>query len=68
MSFGLVNVTSTFQRLIDVVLNVINDVSAAYIDDILAFCSSWAEHLLHIEQALECLQKSCLTARPEKCE
>ena len=68
MPFGLVNATSTFQRLMDVVLLGLNDVSAAYIDDILIFSSSWEDHLIHIEQVLERLQKAGLTARPEKCE
>ena len=68
MPFGLVNATSTFQRLMDVVLLGLNDVSAAYIDDILIFSSSWEDHLIHIEQVLEQLQKAGLTARPEKCE
>ena len=68
MPFGLVNATSTFQRLMDVVLLGLNDVSAVYIDDILIFSSSWEDHLIHIEQVLEQLQKAGLIARPEKCE
>ena len=59
------NATSTFQRLMDVVLLGLNDVSAAYIDNILIFSSSWEDHLIHIEQVLEWLQKAGLTARPE---
>ena len=53
MPFGLVNATSTFQRLMDVVLLGLNDVSAAYIDDILIFSSSWEDHLIGARMVAE---------------
>ena len=66
----LIYATSTFQRFMVVInglngLNELTDVSAGNIVHIL-FSSLWEDHLLHIEQVIECLQKAGSTARPEK--
>ena len=68
MPFGLVNATSTFQRLMDRVLEGIGDFCAAYVDDILIFSKDMDQHLEHVKKVLEALQKAGLTAKKDKCE
>ena len=68
MAFGLVNATSTFQRLMDRVLEGMHDFCAAYVDDILIFSKDFEEHLSHIDQVMQKLKGVGLTAKPSKCE
>ena len=68
MPFGLVNVTSTFQRLMDRVLDGLHDLCAAYVDDILIFSKDFEEHLSHIDQVIQKMKGAGLTAKPTKCE
>ena len=68
MPFGLVNATSTFQRLMDLVLEGLHECCSAYVDDILIYSGSWNEDILHLEQVLERLAKAGLTAKLTKCE
>ena len=68
MPFGMINATSTFQRLMDEVLRGKQDSSSAYIDDILIYSSSWGEHLAHVKETLMCLRRARLTAKWSKCE
>ena len=68
MPFGLVNATSTFQRLMDRVLEGMHDLCAAYVDDILIFSKDFEEHLSHIDQVMQKLKGAGLTAKPSKCE
>ena len=67
MPFGLRNAPSTFQRLMDLVLNDMLDFSRAYIDDVVIFSNSWKEHLQHLKAVLERLREVGLTAKPSKC-
>ena len=67
MPFGLKGAPSTFQRLMDVVLAPCAQFASAYIDDITIFSDSWEDHLQHLDQVLQCLQKAGLTAKPPKC-
>ena len=65
MPFGLMNVLSTFQRLMQNVLYDLEDFSLPYIDDILIW--TWNEHVTHLRRVLERLREHGLTAKPEKC-
>ncbi|KAJ1175469.1 hypothetical protein NDU88_000757 [Pleurodeles waltl] len=47
MPFGLKNAPATFQRLVNTVLQGLEAFSAAYLDDIAVFSSSWDDHLVH---------------------
>ena len=53
MPFDQVNATSTFQRLMDRVLEGIHDFCAAYVDDILIFSKDFEEPLSHIDQVMQ---------------
>ena len=50
-----------FQRIINHVFRDCWSFARAYIDDIVVFSRSWEEHLTHLHQVLECLQKAQLT-------
>ena len=66
MPFGLKNAPATFQVLMERVLDQCRMFSAAYIDDVLAFSNSWAEHLEHVKCVLHALREAGLTAKPTK--
>ena len=67
MPFGMRNAPSTFQRLMDIVLEGNESFCTAYIDDILVYSSTGAEHIGHVNEVLEVLQQNGLTAKPSKC-
>ncbi|KAJ1205101.1 hypothetical protein NDU88_000536, partial [Pleurodeles waltl] len=68
MPFGLKNAPATFQRLVNTVLQGLEAFSAAYLDDIAVFSSSWDDHLVHLWKVLEALQKAGLTIKASKCQ
>ena len=68
MPFGLVNATSTFQRLMDRVLEGLTDFCSAYVDDILIHSKDGASHLEHLDIVLGRLHGAGLTAKRSKCK
>ncbi|KAJ1134269.1 hypothetical protein NDU88_000722 [Pleurodeles waltl] len=68
MPFGLKNAPATFQRLVNTVLQGLEAFSEAYLDDIAVFSSSWDDHLVHLWNVLEALQKAGLTIKASKCQ
>ncbi|KAK9827014.1 hypothetical protein WJX74_003601 [Apatococcus lobatus] len=62
MPFGLVNASSTFQRLINKVLADL-PFAVAYIDDIFVFSDSFEEHIDHLQQAFIAIKEK-LTSTP----
>ena len=61
MPFGLKNAPSTFQRLMNEVLQeYINKICVVYMDDILVFSTSFEEHLLSIKKILNKLRSKNL--------
>jgi hypothetical protein len=68
MPFELTNAPATFMRLMDDILQPFtNSFVVVYLDDILIFSQTWEEHLHHIQQVLQTLQKHKLRANLEKC-
>ena len=67
MPFGLKNAPGVFQRTMEVVLADCYDCSAPYIDDIVVFSSSGAEHGQHLRRVLSALKETGLTVRLSKC-
>ena len=61
MPFGLHSAPATFQRMINHVLRECWSFARAYLNDIVVFSSSWEEHLNHLCQVHEFLQKAQLT-------
>ncbi len=66
MPFGLINASSTFQRLIDKVLENM-EFAKAYIDDVIVFSRSWEKHLGHLNVVLDRLLASGLKLKLKKC-
>ena len=67
MPFGLCNAPSTFQRLMGLVLTILNwEICLAYIDDIVVFGRSWEEHLQCLRVVLTRLQKAHLKIHSQK--
>ena len=63
MPFGLTNAPAVFQRLMQQVLSGLNPVAgpdfvAVYLDDVLIFSETLDEHLTHLRQVLERIDKS----------
>jgi hypothetical protein len=67
MPFGLRNAPATFQRLVWKILAGLEDFTGAYLDDIIIFSNSWAEHLRHLDIVFSRLQSAGLTLKRAKC-
>ena len=68
MPFGLKNAPAVFQRTMEVVLNSCYEYSAPYIDNIVVFSKSGAEHGQHLRNVFSELRKFGLTVKEAKCE
>ena len=68
MPFGLQGAPATFQRLLDKVLQGLEDYAAAYIDDLVIHSTTWEEHLTEIQTVFQRLRLAGLTAKPQKCQ
>ena len=73
MPFGLTNAPAVFQRLMQKVLTGLNpsngrDFVTAYLDDILVFSSTLADHLCHLRKVIDRLRSVNLKLRPSKCK
>ncbi|KAJ1159025.1 hypothetical protein NDU88_011695 [Pleurodeles waltl] len=68
MPFGLKNAPATYQGLVNTVLQGLEAFSAAYLDDIAVFSSTWDDQLVHLWKVLEALQKAGLTFKASKCQ
>jgi transposase InsO family protein len=67
MPFGLKGAPSTFQRLMDTVLEPCREYSRAYFDDIVVFSATWEEHMKHLKDVLQILDKTGIKAKAKKC-
>ena len=68
MPFGLHNAPATFQRMIDHLLTGCEDYSGGYIDDLVIHSQTWEEHLQHLWEVLNLLQRADLTLKVGKCQ
>ena len=59
---------ASFQRMMDTILDDIQDFSGAYMDDIIIFSQTWVDHVAHMKCVLDRLRKAGLTAKPAKCQ
>ena len=68
LPFGLTNAPATFQRLMDCVLaGLVPSECLIYLDDIIVFSTSFADHLTRLEAVFQCLQQAGLKLIPSKC-
>jgi hypothetical protein len=69
MPFGLTGAPATFQRYInDALRDYLDTFCTAYLDDILIYSRTRAEHLNHVRCVLQRLREAGLFAKLEKCE
>src|SRR3954468_13811425 len=69
MPFGLTNAPATFQALVqDILRPLLDKLVIVYIDDILIFSKTDAEHCEHIRQVLALLRQHKLYGKISKCE
>ena len=61
MPFGLHGSPATFQWLMDRALQGCAQFSAAYLDDMVVFSTSWEDHLIHLRQILLMIDSAGLT-------
>ena len=67
MPFGVKNAPVCFQELMQRVLANHRTFATAYMDDVVVFSKTWEEHLVHVDEVLQALDKAGLTAYPTKC-
>jgi len=68
MPFGLCNAPSTFQRLMERIFGAQHCQSLLpYLDDVIVFSSSVAQHMERLDAVLEKLKQENLKAKLEKC-
>ena len=67
MPFGLRNVPSTSQVMMQRCLLHLEAFSSPYIDDVIIFCQTWSDHLSHLFQLLFRLKLHGLTVKQSKC-
>ena len=69
MPFGLTNAPATFQRLMECVLTGLSgEQCLIYLDDIIIFSSSFADHLNRLTSVLQRLRQAGLKIKPSKCQ
>ena len=68
MPFGLKGPPTTFQRLMDGVLDDLQAFTSAYLDDIAVFSNTWEDHLLHLQTVMQRLHDEGLTVKIRKCQ
>lgn len=69
MPFGLTNAPAVFQGLInDVLRDILNIFVFVYLDDILIFSRTLAEHTQHVQLVLHRLLENSLFVKAKKCE
>lgn len=67
MPFGLCNAASSFQRIMNILVQPLEGVEA-YLDDLVVFSDDWQSHLERLEQLLKALQKYNFTVNLQKCD
>ena len=67
MPFGLRGAPATFQRLMDEVTAGL-EFTAAYLDDLIIYSTTWEEHVDHLRQIFTQLHEAILTVKPKKCQ
>ena len=67
MPFGMKNSASTFQRLMNYIIQGIPGCTV-YVDDVVIYSQTWKEHLSQLHQLFKALRKANLVVNLEKCE
>ena len=63
MPFGLISAPSTFQRLMDEVLDGLHELTVACLDDILIHSQTWDQHMKRLDTVFTKLRKAGLNVK-----
>ena len=63
MPFGLQGASATFQRMMDHLIQGLEGFTAAYLDNLVIYSSTWEEHLQHLQKVFSRLKEAGLTAK-----
>ena len=66
MTFGVRNAPAVFQALMMKLLTDCKNFSSPYMDDVIIYSDSWAEHKMHVREVLSRLRNAGLMANPAK--
>ena len=67
--FGLKTSPGVFQRIMEDVLEGLNwETAVVYLDDVIVYSSSMAEHLIVLKQVLDRFREAGLKLHPDKCQ
>ena len=66
MPFGLVNPGATYERMMRNLLSGVQGV-ANYVDGVIAYSSTWDEHMYSLRELFSRAKKASLTVKPSKC-
>ena len=68
LSFGIGVGVQTFSFVINKAIGQCSDFATNYMDDIIVFSRTAEDHLKHLEQVFDALQKAVLRIKASKCE
>jgi hypothetical protein len=68
MSFGLCNALATFMHVMNDIFNPFQDFLIVYLDEIIIFSGTWDEHVRHVKQVFDTLQREKLYVKLSKYE
>ena len=68
MSFGLKNASSTFQNVMNIILQPHSAYTDAFIDNIVILSKTFNDHLKHLDAILTDLEENNITLKLEKCK
>lgn len=67
MPFGMPNAPATFQKLVWKLLAGLDELTGAYLDDIIVFSNTWSDHIRHLRTVFQCILNAGLTLKKSKC-
>ncbi len=68
LPFGLSNAPSTFERLMEIVLQGLHwKICLIYLDDVIIYSKGFDEHLVRLSRVFSALQNAGLKLKPKKC-
>jgi transposase InsO family protein len=67
LPFGLISASQTFMKIIEQACKPLEGSTTAFVDDLLTYSKTFAEHLIHLEKLFEKLKEIGIKLKPSKC-
>lgn len=68
LAFGLQSAPFSFQRLMDKILEGMDEFAEPFLDDVAVHSMTWEDHLKHLKAVFSAMHNAGLTIKAEKCE